>query len=159
MLKQVNILFLLLLMLTVLPMQIHAEEAPSKRGEMQLKTNRLHERDSEERLYETELDRLYPDLFREKTKDKILIKQEEIASSTKELVDLIFEKEVFDTIHIDAGELFDDEYVTAMKVVQGEEMEDSNTSISTTTFATGIGLLISGIIGGSFLFVRFFLTQ
>lgn len=135
---------------------MHAEGDSNRKGQMQLKTNRLNNKNDEEKLQETELEKVFPDLFREETKERMLSKQEEQKASTNSLLEVIFEEKQLSTSQMDSADLFDEEYVTVVKTI-GEEVEDVDSSISATVFITAFSVLIVGIVGGSYLFIRNFL--
>lgn len=148
-LKQAKYFFLYCLsigVLVFLPMSVVAGE--DTRGKLHIKTDRITKGQTENtNLRETELERIFPTLFREETKEEIAEIELEKERKMKELEQSIFfiDKETTTTALDVKDSLFSEEY-TAVAASGDQIMEESSSSsvLSNTLMVvfTGIGILL-----------------
>lgn len=147
--KQFSVILLLLFTVILFPLTTFAEDDtdPSKKGKMRLKTDRLHDSNQREGLQATELDKVFPDLFRTKTKEKIVTKQEEMEDSIDTIIDFVFQENENHTLLVSADDLFEEHYVATINEIKFEEIEEKTSSISKTTMLVSLLVLIGGMFG------------
>jgi len=131
-----------------------AEESSGK-GKMQIKTNLIHgEDDGSLRLYETELDRVFPELFHDETKTKFDTVQADKKSSIKAIQRQIFTNEFNGPSLYDVKDmLFTEDYTSSLSYEDEEEVESFDI-VSTVLFYGSVAIFISIIVVVVFLLGR-----
>lgn len=158
--KQINTLLLLLLFIFLCtPSVIIADNSEGdelEKGKFKIKSDRIIENDneSEQLTTETELEKTFPTLFRDETKQKIVEKQEKERNRTTSLKRDVFSEDFPDSsaIYDIKSTLFTDEY-EYVSTEMNDEKESKGKSSSVALFG-GVVSLIGFIVGGIFIFSR-----
>lgn len=126
---------------------IFTKGVAAEQGKLKLKTERIHEENNEVNLQETELEKVFPELFQESTQEKIATKQEEINDTEGDLKALLFEKDKMLKKDIFDNSLFDEQYIAVQSKSTGDEVEDDTSSISAQTFIISMAIIIFVVFG------------
>lgn len=146
--KSIVLLCISLLALVSLPVSAVAEE--DKRGNMQIKTDRIMKsQDENTDLRETELEKVFPTLFTEETKETIVEKDFENERAIEELEQSVFfiDSAANSTVEDVKDGLFSEEYTVALSSgnhVQEETSSGSGLSNTLLVVFSGIGILLFG---------------
>lgn len=149
--KQINILLLFsLFILFCLPPLSFANKDETGKGKMKIKTDRILNDEGE--TVETELDKLFPDLFADETMDKVKLKQTEFENITNDLKQHIFHENLHESVFIDElkAQVFTEDYV-ARQAYKEDEMDESESTSSLVFY--GSILLFIGIIGAGVVMI------
>ncbi|MEI3604076.1 type VII secretion protein EssA [Pseudogracilibacillus sp. SE30717A] len=154
--KQISILLLFSLSIFFfMPTSIFANEEGTGKGKMQIKTDRiLKNPDEENEIMETELDKSFPDLFKEEVKEKIATKQLKDKEETEEIRSAIFFEEMKASTSLNdiKNELFTENYESS-KAFAGEELDkETSNKVSSFVFYGSITAFLM-IIGGGIVFL------
>lgn len=153
--RQKQIKYLLLFSFSIfflIPHHIIGAEGISGKGKLQIKTDRLlRDENQEQELRETELDKIFPDLFKEETKEKLDAKQEAMLLQEEELKASLFTMDMNNTSIYDIkSDLFSDSHEVNHET-SSQEMEEEATAeanlVSTIVFYSSVVLLIGVVIG------------
>lgn len=141
------------------PHTILAEDNDSDKGKIKWDTDRIlnDRKDEDEDLQETELDKLFPELFDVETKETVQQVQEENKESLTELENSLFSKELKedDTVEKTEESLFTSDYVAPPPSTnQEEEQDDQNTGLYTVLVLSFIGLGVLVLGGVYFMFQK-----
>lgn len=137
-----------LLVLVCLPVSAMANE--EKRGNMQIKTDRIIKGQNQDtNLRETELERVFPELFTDETKEKIVNKENKNERTLDELEQSIFSNDrvANSTVEDVKDVLFTEEYTTVASSrnhVQEESSSGNGLSNTLMVVFSGAGLLLFG---------------
>lgn len=158
--KQTNYLLLFFLFLFFqLPITAVANEDDLGKGNMEIKTDRIMQGEStEEQNQETELDRVFPELFTSEVKEQLDEQQQLSQRQYAELKDSLFTTHVKETSIYDMkSELFVEASDISHEVSQ-EEIDKTNTSesgsISTIIFYTSVALFVGVLISIVLFIIR-----
>jgi len=158
--KQTNYLLLFFLFLFFqLPITAVANEDDLGKGNMEIKIDRIMQGEStEEQNQETELDRVFPELFTSEVKEQLDEQQQLSQRQYAELKDSLFTTNVKETSIYDMqSELFVETSDISHEVSQ-EEIDKTNTSesgsISTIVFYTSVALFIGVLISIVLFIIR-----
>ena len=153
--KQSNVLLLFSLSIFfIIPTVVTADEDGGGKGKLQIKTDRIIENNREEDadIVESELDKSFPELFQEETKEKIELQQKEMEKATNDLKRDVFHEEMSEmtTLYEVKNELFTENY-TSPKVFATEDTDEPSTNTLSSiiyygSFVGFIGLIGSGIL-------------
>jgi len=156
--KQIkNLLLFSLLIFFLVPIQVLANEDGMGKGKMQMKTDRiLQDPKNENNIVETELDKTFPELFEEETREKIETQQTELQAETTRLKNHIFEEKIPETTSLYSikNELFTDDYSSQRLGEEDQKHERSNNPISQVLFYGSLATFIAVIGGGVFMLLR-----
>lgn len=157
--KQINYLLLLFLSIfIIIPNLVFAHDDATEKGKLNIKTERItgNESDANQELVETELERTFPDLFEDETKEKIELKQKEEEVETNYIKQQIFQASLPSStaIYEVKSELFTEDYTPPKKVVQEDEEDDETNNSSPLVVYGSIVSMIGIVLGGIFLVIR-----
>lgn len=157
--KQINGLLLLLLSIFVLiPNIVFAQDDEAEKGKLKIKADRIIENDDydNENLVETELEKTFPDLFKEETVEKIETKQTDNIEMTNKLKQQIFHEELPEStaIYEVKSELFTDDYSPARMNAQEEEDPEQSSQPSSLFMYGSIATFLGMVFGGILLVAR-----
>lgn len=136
------------------PYQALASDDKSGEGKMQIKTNRILEENEE--TFETELDKIFPDLFEDEIKSKIITRQIEKRNTKNELMEVIFTEKLEPNTFLNEvkNQIFTESYVAPITYTKEDEEKKSSNSISSVLFYASIATFIVMMFGGIFLLLR-----
>lgn len=147
--KQVKLIWLSIICLLILvigPVSAWADE--DNKGSLKFKVDRIKGQTEQTDLRQTELERLFPTLFTDETKETIEEVKQENEKELNELKETIFftNVETNQTVEKVKSALFTEEYTVVASHNNHEEGEDSGTGMSSTMLAvfSGLGLLLFG---------------
>lgn len=145
-------------LLLLIPFSVSAEDGPRDKGKMDWKMDRIIQNEPEEDQghTETELDKSFPELFTEETRDKIQSVQKERNESREELEDALFtmDLESEDTAKDTKESLFTSDYVAPRSSGNhDDESEDGNSWFNMVVIASLIGLGVI-MVGGLYVMFR-----
>ncbi|WP_235000450.1 type VII secretion protein EssA [Virgibacillus dakarensis] len=147
-------IFCLLLML---PFQASAADSPKKNGELEWKLDRIIQNESGDnrRNTATELEKTFPDLFKEETTSVIEEKQVESTESIEKLGESLFtmESEGNTTIKKLENALFTSEY-TAPTTSSEKAQEEQESSWLNNALVAGLTGLVCVVFGGIYIMMR-----
>lgn len=149
------LLYISLLVLVLLPVSAAADEGKS--GSLQMKTDRIIKGQNENTdLRQTELERIFPKLFTDETKEAVAEKDLENEKTMKKLEESIFfmDGDKTSTVQNVKEALFSEEYIAAGSAgnqVQEESPSSSSLSKILIVVFAGIGILL---FGGLYLAMR-----
>ncbi|SHM55105.1 type VII secretion protein EssA [Gracilibacillus kekensis] len=145
-LSRITLISVLLLLL--MPLSALAEDTEQKKGSINWKVDRIIEKDSdkEQNHSETELEKRFPELFKEETSEAISSVQENKQKSLDQLEQDLFATDLPKNTTIEDTKeiLFAEDYV-APQVASSENPSDNSGGFSIFFMAlTGIAVLMSG---------------
>ncbi|WP_405100992.1 type VII secretion protein EssA [Oceanobacillus sp. FSL H7-0719] len=148
------LLYISLLVLVLLPVSAAADEGKS--GSLQMKTDRIIKGQNENTdLRQTELERIFPTLFTDETKDAVAEKDLENEKTMKKLEESIFfmDGDKTSTVQNVKEALFSEEYAAGSAGNQVQEESPSSSGLSKILIVVfaGIGILL---FGGLYLAMR-----
>ncbi|MBO1002408.1 type VII secretion protein EssA [Pseudogracilibacillus auburnensis] len=157
--KQINYLLLFsLFMLIFLPVQVLAKdnEQVTGKGKMQIKTDRILQNKDENETVETELDKVFPGLFKDETKEKIETHQLDMESTTNNVREIIFEEPLQASVTLEElkANVFQDSYEPPKAYTLEEMDEASNSTVSSIVFYGSITMVVGVIFGGVYMLLR-----
>ncbi|MGP4040970.1 type VII secretion protein EssA [Gracilibacillus sp. D59] len=152
-----KIMFISCLFFLLAPLTASAEDKDESKGKMDWKIDRIIEKnsDSKQSNQETELEKRFPDLFKEETTEVISSvkkkKQDSIDQLEQDLFATNFEKNT--TIEDTKQALFTQDYVAPKPVSSSEQEQESGSSSLLMTGFAGLACLVCG--GMYLMFQRF----
>ncbi len=131
-----------------MPLSASAEDNDESKGKINWKIDRIMEKDSKEERSkrETELEKRFPELFKEETTEVISTIKEEKHESIDKLEQDLFATEIEANTMIDDTKqaLFTPDYVAPEAASSTEEEEDNESSSLLMTGFIGLACLIGG---------------
>ncbi len=142
----------------MLPYQVSAEDNTDNKGELEWKIDRIiqDETGDDRKNTETELEKTFPDLFKEETTSVIQAEQVKNEETIDQLETALFtmDSNGDSTIHKLEQSLFTSEY-TAPKTSSSEaQEEEQDGSWFTNAFVIGLIGLVCVVFGGIYLMMR-----
>jgi len=156
--RLINFLVLFALCFLLIPVaQVLAEENGENLGEMELKIDRIIEGDSGNRQNtETELEKTFPELFKEETTNTIHKTQGEKSADLEKLKQELFFGNIgeYSLLEETRDSLFASSY-TAPKIASDENAEEEpNSPWLNNALIAGLIALVFTVLGGIFALVR-----
>ncbi|MGY0691175.1 type VII secretion protein EssA [Virgibacillus sp. FSP13] len=157
-LKRTNLVpICLLCLLLMLPYQASAEDSSDNKGELEWKIDRIiqDETGDDRKNTETELEKTFPDLFKEETTSVIQAEQVENEETMDQLETALFtmDSNGNSTINNLEQSLFTSEY-TAPKTSSEVQEEKQDGSWFTNAFVIGLIGLVCAVFGGIYIMMR-----
>ncbi|MEN1967620.1 type VII secretion protein EssA [Lentibacillus sp. N15] len=157
-LKQISILSLCLsCLLLILPFTVSANDSQENKGKLQWKIDRIVEgkKKNTEKTTETELEKKFPELFKEETKKKIDSVKTEDKESIEDLEHSLFtmDPQTDTTIKDVKQSLFTAEYTTP-ETTDNEDQDEQGNSWFNNVLLAGLTGIACIVCGGVYIMMR-----
>lgn len=153
--KQINCSILCIIFFFLLPVSIQAEEHEKNSGELEIKINRITEDRKNIENKETELERIFPELFEAETAEKIEQAKEAQKQDMLDLKEELFlgEQKEYSFLEETKDLLFTPEY-DVVESYTAVDTDEQHSNWANRLLITGIVVFVCAVLGGCFALVR-----